>query len=183
MNIKSNSLILTANSFETPQEARQYNVVDIIERIDEDPQPQKILARGRPADLLACVIAVITGFSSFIGATLFFLGFASNAGGLAELVSAFLLSFGLGVFAIIPSVIIAILTYRAWRFKLKIKQAIWTIFLSAPWIMLSVLLFIYAPLPKYMSILAFMLSTLLCLWGLISVFLASKISKFLKDDR
>ncbi|CAM3852187.1 hypothetical protein [Litorimonas haliclonae] len=128
-------------------------------------------ARGRPADLVACGIASCAALSAAITSILFFLGFAANDSVLAGLVSAFAFAVLLGAFAVVPAVITAMLAWRGWKAGLRRKNAVWVVLLMAPWTALSVIALLNAPLSKILSGGAFLASTLLLLWAIISLIL------------
>lgn len=137
-------------------------------------QKAQTMPKGRLADRVACGLACLSGFLAFLTATLFFAGFASNDANPAGLASAFILSFGLGLFAIVPSLIVAKIAFRAWKHGLKPKPGIAVFFLSLPWIILSSLILLYTPLPLYLGIIALLLSSLICVWTCVSLSLILK---------
>ncbi|RKQ69352.1 hypothetical protein DES40_2152 [Litorimonas taeanensis] len=129
-------------------------------------------AKGRLADLLACGLAILAAILSAFTALRFFLGFAANDTHLAGLSSAFIFSIFLGVFAVGPAIIIARLAFLGWKSGLVLKQALWVLCLGMPWVVLSVLIIKHTPLPIYAGWTAFTLSSLLCLWAAISIYLS-----------
>ena len=137
-------------------------------------QKAQTMPKGRLADRVACGLACLSGFLAFLTATLFFAGFAGNDTNPAGLASAFILSFGLGLFAIVPSLIVAKISYRAWRYGFDVKRGLYVLFLSLPWVVLSILIILYTPLPFYLGIIAFTLSSLICVWTCVSLSLLSK---------
>ncbi len=133
------------------------------------PKAVKQTPKGRMADLLATGLSLFASLLAFITSALFFLGFVMNSGGSGELISAFLFSALLGAFAIGPSLIIARLAFRGYKNGLTRRAAAMCIFLSLPWIVLSLVVLTQAPLPAYISGLALLLASLLCLWAIISL--------------
>ena len=130
--------------------------------------------KGRPADLLACGIAIIAAVLAALGSALFFLGFAANDSVLAGLVSAFAFSVLLGAFAVGPAVIIAFIAWRGWKSSMSRANAFWVILLTLPWVILSWLALLMTPLSKLLSLCALGFSFLLLAWGFISLILSSR---------
>lgn len=129
----------------------------------------KSVPRGRLADLVAAGIACLAAALALLTAGLFFAGFAMNDAVGGELISALLFSILLGAFAIIPALLIARLAIRGYKNGLSRQAAAWSIFLSLPWVFLSLTVLTQAPLPQYIAATALLLSSLLCLWGAISL--------------
>lgn len=133
------------------------------------PKAVKKAAKGRLADLVATGLSLLAALLALMTSALFFLGFAMNSGGSGELISAFLFSALLGAFAIGPSLIIARLAFRGYKKGLTRRSAAMCLFLSLPWVALSLIVLTQAPLPAYISGLALLLASLLCLWAIISL--------------
>ncbi len=133
--------------------------------------------RGRPADLLAAIVAGIACLLSCLTAALFFWGFAETDRFLPGLTSAFLFSLVLGAFAVIPSAIICRMAYKGWKLGLTFKQAVWAAVLILPWTILSILVLIQTPLPFYIGAFASLLSGLLLFWAIASAVLTRKHSR------
>jgi hypothetical protein len=101
----------------------------------------------------------------------FFAGFFETDPEFRAASSAFLLSLGLGAFAIIPSAVIMRLAWTAWRTGFRHGHGIWTLLLAGPWLGLSGVMIARAPVPKIVPAIAFALAFCLCLWAVISLFL------------
>ena len=149
----------------------------IAKGVTDAPLIQNSPPQGRPADRLAAILAAVALLGS-LGATLwFFAGFVETDPEFRAASSAFLLSMGLGAFAIIPSAVVMRLGWSAWRRGFRLRHGIWTLVLMGPWIGLSSVLVTQAPLPKIGPFIALGLSTVLCLWALISLIIEAKIAR------
>ncbi len=149
--------------------------IDPLTPITERPKGKskavKTRPKGRPADLLACGIAICTALLAAMTSLLFFLGFAANDSVLAGLLSAFAFAVLLGAFAVVPAIITACLAWRGWKAGLRRKNAVWVIILAAPWTALSLLVLLNTPLSKVLSGGAFIASSLLLFWAITSLVL------------
>lgn len=136
-----------------------------------DPIIRSAIAKGRPADRLVALLAAL-GLILSIGATLwFFSGFYETDPGFAPASSAFLLSLGLGAFAIIPCAVVLRLSWTAWRDGFRPYQGVWTLLLMTPWIALALMAWRSSWLPLWLSLGPISLATPLCLWAIISLVL------------
>ncbi len=140
--------------------------------IAEPAKPRPPAPKGRLADLIAAGVSALSAVLACFTAVVFFAGFALNDTELGGLVSAFVFSALLGAFAIIPSIIIALIAARGYKYGLTRRAALWCVFLALPWVTLSLTVLIKTPLPAYMAAIALCLSSLMCLWALISVILS-----------
>lgn len=149
----------------------------------EDPiQPVEIetvahVAKGRPADLLATMIAALGTILSVIGAIWFFAGFAENDTRPEHLVSAFVLTVGLFILAIAPFASVAGFARRAYRVGGRRAHYLWTLFLMVPWVGLGILSLTYTPLPVWAGLIATALSVLLVVWASVSLIIDSLIAR------
>jgi hypothetical protein len=135
----------------------------------ESKNPKKRVPRGRLADLVAAYLAVLAALLAISAAILFFVGFVANDAVGGELVSALLFSILLSAFAIIPALLIARLAIKGYKDGLTRRAAAWSIFLSLPWVFLSLTVLTQAPLSPYIAAIALVLASLLCLWAIISL--------------
>ncbi|WP_416878550.1 hypothetical protein [Litorimonas sp.] len=146
--------------------------------VADRPQPKrkgvKAPVAGRPADLLACLIASLAAILAAFGSLVFFLGFAANDSVLAGLISAFVFAALLGAFAVGPALIIAFVAWRGWKSGLSRKNAVWVIVLTMPWVILSGLAWLKTPLPKLLSVAGLVFSGLLLGWALATLILSFK---------
>ncbi len=129
---------------------------------------------GRPADLLACIIASLAAILAALGSLIFFLGFAANDSVLAGLISAFVFAVLLGAFAIGPAMITAFIAWHGWKSGMSRKNAVWVVVLTMPWVILSALALVKTPLPKLLSVGALVLSALLLGWAFATLILSFK---------
>lgn len=88
-------------------------------------------------DRLIAGIAALGLLLSLATTLWFFVGFAETDPGFAPASSAFLLSFLLGAFAIIPCAIMMRLAWTAWRTGFRLSHGFWTLFLILPWVSLA----------------------------------------------
>lgn len=102
-----------------------------------DPLITRAAARGRPVDRLIAGVAGLGLLLSLVTTLWFFVGFAETDPGFAPASSAFLLSFLLGAFAIIPCAIIMRLAWTAWRTGFRLSHGFCALFLVLPWIGLA----------------------------------------------
>jgi hypothetical protein len=92
------------------------------------------------------------GLLSAIGATLwFFAGFFETDPGFSPASAAFLLSLGLGAFAIIPCAVIVRLSRAAWKQGFQTYQGVWTLILCLPWLIFAGVSFSSDWLPLWLS--------------------------------
>ncbi|WP_427453509.1 hypothetical protein [Litorimonas sp. WD9-15] len=132
--------------------------------------PSESLPRvvGRPADLIATLLATLGTILSVIAAIWFFAGFAENDTRPEHLVSVFILTLGLFVLAIVPFAVVAEFARRAYRTGGRLAHYLWTLFLMLPWVVLGALSVTYTPLPVWVGFTAIGLATLLSVWALVS---------------
>ncbi|GLQ20576.1 hypothetical protein ACFFUB_00820 [Algimonas porphyrae] len=136
-----------------------------------DPLLRPALPRGRPADRLAAGLAALGLVGSTLATLWFFLGFFETDPAWAPASSAFLLSLGLGAFAIIPCAVTMRLCWTAWRHGFQPAHALWTLFLMAPWIGLAVVAGRSDWLPLWLSAGPLLIAIPLCLWASVSLWL------------
>ena len=136
-----------------------------------DPLITRPAPRGRPADRIAAGVALVALVLSALGTLWFFLGFFENDPEFRASSSAFLLSLGLGAFAIIPSAVVMRLAWAAYRRGFSLAYGLWGLVLMAPWVVLGFILLRRSPLPWWGPAVALLLSALLCLWAIISLVL------------
>lgn len=123
---------------------------------------------GRPADLIATLLATLGTILSVIAAIWFFVGFAENDTRPEHLVSVFILTLGLFILAIIPFALVAEFARRAYRKGGRVAHYLWTLFLMLPWVVLGALSITYTPLPVWVGFTAIALAKLLSVWALVS---------------
>ncbi len=130
------------------------------------------VAKGRLADKVAAIIAMLASGLAVIGSVIFFAGFVANDNHLAAVVSAFSFTALLGAFAIVPPLLIARIAWRAHKQGGGARRgAAFSLLLALPWVILSALLLAYTPLPIWISGLAFIISILLTIWAVAGLFL------------
>ncbi len=120
-------------------------------------------------DRVAAIIAALALLLSIAGTVWFLAGFLENDTEFRASSSAFLLSMGLGAFAIIPSAVALRLSMGAWRRGFRRIDGLWTLVMMVPWTLLSIVVLSRAPLPGWVGWLALLLSTLLSLWAAASL--------------
>lgn len=135
------------------------------------PQETRPSPKGSKADLWAALTAALATVLALITTIIFFAGFLENDSYFNAVLAAFLLSAGLGIFAIGPSIVIAQISWRSYRFGGTRRGAVLAFVLALPWVVLSALCWLYTPLPKWMSGIAFILAFLLAGWAFVSIFL------------
>ena len=123
----------------------------------------------RPIDRVAATVAAFALLGSVAGTIWFFAGFLENDTEFRASSSAFLLSMGLGAFAIVPSALVLKLALGAWRRGFRMGDGWWTLAMMLPWVGLSVVVLARAPLPGWAGALALLLSGLLSLWAAVSL--------------
>ena len=134
--------------------------------------PEPILhrgSRGRPVDGWAVAIAALALALSIAGTLWFLSGFIETDPEFRAASSAFLLSVGLGGFAIIPSAVVMRLTWTAHKDGFRPALGWWTFLLMLPWIGLGGLWILRTPLPRWAGWTAVLLASLLCLWAALSL--------------
>jgi hypothetical protein len=115
------------------------------------------------------------GFIASLAATLwFFIGFAETDPGFSPASSAFLLSFLLGAFAIIPCAFIARLAWTAWRTGFALSHGIWSLFLSLPWIGLALIAGRSDWMPGWLSVGPLLIAIPTACWAIASIILQSR---------
>ena len=127
--------------------------------------------KGSKADLCAAYIAALATFLALVTAIIFFAGFLENDSYFNAVLAAFMLSAGLGIFALGPSIMIARIAWRAYRYGGTRRSAVLALLLALPWTVLSALCWLYTPLPKWISATAFILALFLTAWAFASIFL------------
>ena len=127
--------------------------------------------KGRTADRLAAIIAFVATALAVLAAGIFFAGFVENDKAFGAVIAAFLFTALIGAFAIIPPLIIGFLARRSYKRGAVRRDLLWALVLALPWTILSVLIMLYTPLPIWISLAAFIVSLLLTLWAVISLFL------------
>ena len=120
---------------------------------------------------MAAGVALVALVLSALGTLWFFLGFYENDPEFRASSSAFLLSIGLGAFAIVPSAVVMRLSWAAYRRGFSLAYGLWCLVLMGPWVVLSFILLRRSPLPPWGPLVALCLSVLLCLWAIISLVL------------
>lgn len=128
-------------------------------------------ALGRPADLIASILASVGAVLSVTGAIWFFSGFAENDTRPEHLLSAAALTLLLFCFAGLPFSITARFARGAYRRGTRRAHLLWTIFLMLPWIGLGAVMAIFTPLPLFIGISMSGLAMLLSLWASVSLVL------------
>lgn len=114
-------------------------------------------------------VAIIALILSTLMTLWFWLGFLETDPAPMPALSSGLLALGLGAFAMVPAGLLIRLTRTAWRQGFQRSHGLWSLFLTFPWIMLSILLILYAPIPALVGMITLILSLTLCLWALISL--------------
>ena len=104
-----------------------------------------------------------------VGTVWFFAGFLENDTEFRATSSAFLLSLGLGAFAIVPAAICLRLSLGAAIRGVRVGDCLWTLVMMGPWVGLSIVTLRRSPLPGWVGGLALMLSGLLSLWAVVSL--------------
>ncbi len=120
---------------------------------------------------MAFALALIGAGLSIIAAIWFFAGFAENDTRPEHLLSAFLLTCILFVFAIIPFGLVAWFARQSHRFGTKKAHLLWTLFLMLPWVGLGWLTAAFTPLPLFVGVIMAGLAALLTLWASVSIVL------------
>lgn len=127
------------------------------------------LPGGTLADLLASILAGLAGLSALGYSVLFFTRFLENDTHLWGIFSAFILCFGLGAFAYIPAALTSWLGWRAYKRGRIVRDLRWSLFLTLPWAALSLVLVFVSDLPKIYSLPILIVTALLTLWAVISL--------------
>ena len=131
-------------------------------------------AKGSLAD---CGVSILSGLGLIgaVGATLwFFAGFFETDPGLSPASAGFLLSFGLGAFAIIPCALICRMSFTAWRDGFQVSHGIWSLILAAPWPVFGVIALRSEWLPLWLGWGTLLLSFPILIWALVSLGLERK---------
>lgn len=117
-------------------------------------------------------IAILSGLGLLGGVTAtlwFFSGFFETDPGLSPASAAFLLSLGLGAFAIIPCAVICRLSYSAWKEGFQTRHGVWSIILAAPWPIFGIIALQSHWLPLWLGLAPIGLSIPILLWAVISL--------------
>lgn len=151
----------------------------IVPIYDESQSTLKVKTEGSPArgmlnggtlaDLLACILSAVGGFTALGYSILFFTRFLENDTHLWGIFSAFILCFGLGAFAYIPAALTSWLGWRAHKRGRIVRDLRWALFLTLPWAVLSLVLVFVSDLPKIYSLPVLILTALLTLWAAFSL--------------
>lgn len=128
--------------------------------------------KGRLADRIGAFIAAGALVLSIGIALWFWAGFYETDPGFKPASSAALLVLGLGAFAIIPAAVVMRLCWSAWQGGFRPYHGLWTLFLMGPWIILGLLILIFAPIPFLFGLGALLFAAILCGWALASLILA-----------
>ena len=139
-----------------------------------DPILLPTRAKGSLAD---CGIAVISGLglAASVAATLwFFAGFFETDPGLSPASAGFLLSMGLGAFAIIPCAVILRLSLSAWKHGFRTRHGVWSLILAAPWPVFGVSALQSQWLPLWLGLAPLLISAPVLFWALVSLALERK---------
>lgn len=135
--------------------------------------------KGARADRLIAILAGI-GLIASIGATIwFFAGFYETDPGFSPASSAFLLSLGLGAFAIIPCAVISRLSWTAWRQGFQTHHGIWTLVLSLPWLGFAAIALPSDWMPLWLSLGPIMIAGPSTLWAITALILQHR--RFMKS--
>lgn len=111
------------------------------------------------------------GLVGSIGATLwFFAGFFETDPGFSPATAAFLLSIGLGAFAIIPCAVIMRLSHTAWKQGFQPHQGVWTLVLCLPWLIFAGVALSSDWLPLWLSLGPILIAGPCSLWSIGSLF-------------
>jgi len=132
-------------------------------------KPALTAARGTWADLIASIIAAIAALLAFGYSALFFSRFLENDTHLWGILSAFLLCFGVGAFAYIPSGLTSLIAWRSYKNGATQRGLITSIVVILPWIVLSAALLFVSDLPRLYSLPILITVALLTAWSLISL--------------
>ena len=133
---------------------------------DSGPKP-------RVGSFLLSWLAVITGAACVIASGYMFYRFAENDFGVAVLLSAFALCFGVGALAYGPLFIMARLISNGRKNPTK-RQALWVLAFSIPWLIAGEILITYPNSMRYLGIFAIGLSVLFILWAIRHLIFMSK---------
>lgn len=112
------------------------------------------------------------GLVAALVATLwFFWGFYETDPDFSPASAAFLLAFGLGGFAIIPTAVLMRLSWSAWRGGFRTPLGLWAIFLALPWIGLAIIAARAVWLPIWLTIIPLAIACLAVFWASLSLVL------------
>lgn len=137
------------------------------ERFGRSPQTPK----GRLADRIGAFIAAGALVLSIGIALWFWAGFYETDPGFKPASSAALLVLGLSAFPIIPCAVVMRLCWSSWQRGFQGAYGLWTLFLMGPWIILGLLILIFAPIPFLFGLGAGLIAAILCGWAVVSLIL------------
>ena len=133
------------------------------------PSKSKTIAKGTLADLLAGLLSGLAALVAFGYSLLFFTRFLENDTHLWGIISAFILCFGVGAFGYVPAAINAVIAFKDYKNGSDTKNLIWSLVLTLPWFILSLILVFISDMPKIYAIPIFITATLLLGWTTVSL--------------
>ncbi|GHA86769.1 hypothetical protein GCM10009069_07500 [Algimonas arctica] len=139
-----------------------------------DPLITRSAAQGRPVDRMIAGLATLGFIASLATKLWFFIGFAETDPGFSPASSAFLLSFMLGAFAIIPCAFIARLAWTAWRTGFVLSYGVWSLLLSLPWVGLALIASRSDWMPGWLSVGPLLIALPTACWAIASIILLSR---------